>query len=141
MTSVEDIMTRHVVRVNADDPLRVVRHKLHQGGFHHVPVMERHELVGIISDRDVLGALSPFLESPSERTRDYRTLEKKAHQVMTPQPFTILPTATVEAAAEMLLALDISGLPVITLDGRLVGIVTWRDVLDHFVDGPPDAAS
>ncbi|NNE71537.1 MAG: CBS domain-containing protein [Rhodothermales bacterium] len=141
MTTVEDIMTRHVVRVNADDPLKVVRHKLNQGGFHHVPVMERNELIGMISDRDVLGALSPFLESPSERTRDHRTLEKKAHQVMTPQPFTILPTASVEAAAEMLLALDISGLPVITLDGILVGIVTWRDVLDYYVDGTPDAAS
>jgi acetoin utilization protein AcuB len=140
MTRVEDIMTRHVVRVNADDPLSVVRHKLNQGGFHHLPVMERQDLVGIISDRDVLSALSPFLESPSERTRDHRTLDKKAHQVMTPQPFTILPSGTVKSAAEMLLALDLSGLPVIDLDGHLVGIVTWRDVLDHFVDGTPDAA-
>ncbi len=140
MTLVEDIMTRHVVRVNADDPLKVVRHKLNQGGFHHVPVMDRQALVGMISDRDVLGALSPFLESPSERTRDHRTLEKKAHQVMTPQPFTILPSATVEAAAEMLLALHISGLPVIDMDGHLVGIVTWRDVVDYFVDGTPDSA-
>lgn len=132
-------MTRHVVRVNADDPLKVVRHKLSQGGFHHVPVMEGNELLGMISDRDVLAALSPFLDSPSERLRDHRTLEKKAHQVMTPQPYTILTSATVTAAAEMLLALEISGLPVIDMDGRLVGIVTWRDVVDYFVEGSEES--
>lgn len=140
MSSVADIMTRHVVRVNADDPLSVVRHKLHQGGFHHLPVMERGDLIGIISDRDVLAALSPFLDSPSERERDVRTLQRRAHQVMTPQPFTILPTATVEAAGEMLLALDVSALPVIDGEGHLIGIVTWHDILDHFVEGPPPAA-
>ena len=126
-------MTRHVVRVNADDPLAVVRHKLTQGGFHHLPVMDKGELIGIISDRDVLGALSPFLDSPSERARDVRTLKKRAHQVMTPQPYTILPDATIEAAGEMLLALDISALPIIDKDGYLVGILTWHDIVDHFV--------
>ncbi|MFT5143299.1 MAG: acetoin utilization protein AcuB [Rhodothermales bacterium] len=140
MTTVQDIMTRLVVRVNADDPLGVVRHKLTQGGFHHLPVVDGNELIGIISDRDVLGALSPFLESLSERERDKRTLDKRAHQVMTPQPYTILPSATVEAAAEMILALDVSGLPVIDPDGHLVGIVTWHDLLYFFVDGPPKAS-
>ena len=86
MTLVQDIMTEHVVRVNADDPIKVVRHKLTQGGFHHLPVMERNDLIGIISDRDVMLAVSPFLDSPSERTRDTRTLDRKAHQIMTPQP-------------------------------------------------------
>ncbi len=138
MTKVQDIMTQLVVRVNADDPLRVVRHKLTQGNFHHVPVMEENELIGIISDRDVLGALSPYLESPSERMRDSRTLDRRAHQIMTPQPFAILPDGTVEAAAEMLLALNVSGLPVVDSKGSLVGIVTWRDVVKYFVDGNPD---
>ncbi|MBO6574849.1 MAG: CBS domain-containing protein [Rhodothermales bacterium] len=138
MATVDDIMTHHVVRVNADDPLHVVRHKLGKGGFHHLPVMDRGELLGIISDRDVLGALSPFLDSPSERSRDLRTLQKKAHQVMTPQPYTILSTASVESAGQMLLALDISALPVIDLEGSLIGIVTWHDLLDHFVESPED---
>ena len=140
MVTVRDIMTHHVVRVNADDPLHVARHKLTQGGFHHLPVMDRQVLIGIISDRDVLRAMSPFVDSPSERERDLRTLKKRAHQVMTPQPYTILPGADVQAAGEMLLALDVSALPVVDTDGSLIGIVTWRDVLTYFVDGLPDQA-
>jgi acetoin utilization protein AcuB len=140
MARVQDIMTQLVVRVNADDPIRVVRHKLTQGDFHHVPVMEEQELIGMISDRDVLSALSPYLDSPSERTRDLRTLDRRAHQIMTPQPYTIMKDGTVESAGEMLLALRVSGLPVVDSSGHLVGIVTWRDVLNYFIDGLPDEA-
>jgi CBS domain-containing protein len=46
----------------------------------------------------------------------------------------------VQAAGEMLLALDVSALPVVDTDGTLIGIVTWRDVLTYFVDGLPDEA-
>ena len=40
----------------------------------------------------------------------------------------------------MLLALDISALPVVEFDGHLTGIVTWRDIVEYFVDGLPDTA-
>ena len=140
MTLVEDIMTRHVVRVNADDPVKVVRHKLTQGGFHHLPVMEGQELIGIVSDRDVLGAVGTYIDAPSEQRQGMHAFAQRASQIMTPQPHTVLPNATVQAAGEMLLALDVSALPVVDTHGSLVGIVTWRDIMSFWVDGPPDQA-
>ena len=45
-------------------------------------------------------------------------------KIMTPNPVTIGPEATIGEAIELLLARRISGLPVIDSDGKLAGILT-----------------
>ncbi len=48
---------------------------------------------------------------------------------MTPNPVTAMPEATHKQAAELMRAHDIHHLPVVTKEGRLVGIVTEADLL------------
>lgn len=64
------------------------------------------------------------------------------NEIMTREIVTISPEASIGDAIELLLARRISGLPVVTPDGRLVGILTEfallalaydRDVTDHTV--------
>ena len=57
--------------------------------FRHLLVLEEGELVGVISDRDLFRAISPYLGSEAEMSRDTETLTKRAHQIMTRQPITI----------------------------------------------------
>ncbi|MEC4674950.1 MAG: hypothetical protein VST68_12245 [Nitrospirota bacterium] len=45
--------------------------------------MSRGQLVGVISDRDLFKAVSPFLGTFSETEPDLSTLQKRVHQVMT----------------------------------------------------------
>jgi len=68
--TVESIMKENVVAISADDSLRQVRRLFHQYRFHHLPVVENGVIIGIVSDRDLLKQLSPFLETISSQPRD-----------------------------------------------------------------------
>jgi len=72
MPTIEDIMSRDVVCISPDTALMEIRRLLHERGFHHLIVREDNELVGVISDRDMLQAMSPFLDTRSESPRDVR---------------------------------------------------------------------
>src|SRR5690349_7663552 len=59
----------------------------------------------------------------------------KAAEVMSPIVITILPEATIEDAARMMLQHGISGLPVVDAAGTLVGIVSEGDFLRRVETG------
>jgi acetoin utilization protein AcuB len=132
--TVDGIMSRDVVTVPPDTTLMDIRRRLHEEGFHYILVIEDGELRGVISDRDVLQALSPFLNTYTEEHRDVQTLVLPAHEVMRTDPITGAPDTEVEEASRLLLDNNISSLPVI--DGNeLVGIVTTKDLLNHYTNG------
>ena len=81
-TPVETIMTRDVVTLDMDDPLHLIQRIFQREGFHHLLVVEEDQLVGVISDRDLLSAISPYVNTPSEKRRDELTLYKRAHHIM-----------------------------------------------------------
>lgn len=129
--TVDGIMTREVVTVAPDTALSDVRSQLHTGGFRHLLVVDGGTLVGVISDRDVLRALSPFLDTYNEEHRDVRTLSRPAHEIMRADPLTVTPGMDVEEAAALVLDHSISSLPVVEGD-ELIGIVTTKDLLRHY---------
>ncbi len=53
---IEDIMTREIVSCQRDDTAEAIMQKMTDGRFRHVPVMEGHEMVGMISIGDVVKA-------------------------------------------------------------------------------------
>ncbi|MFI4881147.1 MAG: CBS domain-containing protein [Phycisphaerales bacterium JB064] len=143
---IEDIMTREVITACMDDDLEKVRGMFTRYRFRHLPILDDDgKLVGIISDRDILANVSPFAGTINERAVDANSLRRKAHQIMTRQPQTATPTEKAERAALVMLHQRISSLPVIDQGGRLVGIVTMRDVmrwlLNRCCDSPTTGAA
>ncbi|MBW2266807.1 MAG: CBS domain-containing protein [Deltaproteobacteria bacterium] len=132
--SVAKIMTRKVLRVGMDDTLETMHEIFQKHKFHHLLVMEEDELVGVISDRDLLKEVSPFLNTPSEDYRDKQTLRKKAHQIMTRKAISVDGSTTIEDAAKILLKKNISCLPILTPEGKIQGILSWKDLLRFFVE-------
>src|SRR5574344_2199872 len=65
-----DIMKQRVATIGMDDTLETVRDFFASAPFHHLLVIEEEHLVGILSDKDLYKALSPFLGSGSENQRD-----------------------------------------------------------------------
>ena len=129
--TIADIMSRDPECVAPDTSLMEIRQLLHQRGFRHLLVLDEDALVGVISDRDVLRTLSPFLDTRRETPRDVRTLAKHACDLMRENPITIVPDASVQDANSLLLDNAISSLPVVD-DGTLVGIVTTKDLLTYY---------
>lgn len=127
---VRDLMTTEVITIGMDDTLQKARQIFHEKRFHHLIVMEEGKPVGVLSDRDLLRQLSPFVGvRMSERPQDLATLQKRIHQFMTRRLISIEPDATLAEAARLFMRQRVSCLPVIDADGRLAGILTTRDLI------------
>jgi acetoin utilization protein AcuB len=140
-TPLESLMTRHIVTVAMDDTLRRVRELFDGHQFHHLLVVEGRKLVGVISDRDFLHNISPFVGHDfSERPQDLATLNKRAHQIMSRKLVSARPQTTVVEAIQLILENHISCLPIIDEKGHPIGIVTWRDLLRALTPATAKAA-
>lgn len=127
--TVGSVMTRHVITVRMDDPLEKVRELFDRHRFHHVIVVDGGVPVGVISDRDLLRNVSPFLGTLAERTQDLTSLRKKAHQVMSRDLCTVRPETTIRDAIDLMVHRRISCLPVLDHRGSCTGIITLRDMM------------
>lgn len=133
--TVDGIMSREVVTVPPDTALMDIRKRLQDGGVHHMLVIEDGILLGVISNRDVLEALSPFFDTYDEEHRDVEMLARPAREVMRTEPISVSPGTQVEEASHLLLDHDISSLPVVEGE-KLMGIVTTKDFLNHYTNDP-----
>lgn len=133
--TVKDLMTRDVVTVEPGESLSALRELFDREKFHHVLVVEDGRLVGVISDRDVLQAVSPFLNTFGEQDRGLNTLAQKMQELIRRAPVTITGDTRIEEAAALMLEEDASCLPVLSAAGELEGVVTSRDLLRHLSRG------
>ncbi|HVM20917.1 MAG TPA: CBS domain-containing protein [Egibacteraceae bacterium] len=88
-------------------------HVMQTYGIRHLPVILNGRVVGMLSDRDVRSA------HPGATVG--RVMSSPAHVVA--------PDDSVEAAARLLLSRRISSLPVVDVDGQIVGMITTTDCL------------
>jgi CBS domain-containing protein len=126
---VKDLMTAPAATVARGDSLHVADGIMSMGGVRHLPVLHGPELVGVISQRDILrapGLLSPAYGFGGDARAVLKAL--RVEDVMSSAVVTIGAEAPVQVAAERLLEHRVGCLPV--LDGAtLVGIVTTSDLL------------
>ncbi|MFZ2405735.1 MAG: CBS domain-containing protein [Methylobacter sp.] len=132
---VADIMTVDPVTVNMDTELLVIKEIFDHVYFHHLLVENEADktFAGVISDRDLLSALSPYIHTAAETLRDKETLKKRAHQIMSRQVDTVTATTDCNIAVQKMLDADISCLPVVDDDMIILGIVTWKDFLKNYL--------
>jgi acetoin utilization protein AcuB len=98
------LMTRKVVTVEMDDSLLQIREIFNHVKFHHLLVVYGRKLVGVISDRDLLGAIpTSSLSTLSEKERDTISLNTRAHQIMSRKLITIDVETSIEKASNLLL--------------------------------------
>ena len=136
---VRDVMKKKVVRISADDTLWIVKEIMDLASVRHIPVVNRGELVGVVSQRDLLRAsLSNIMGISAEEQKVF--LEGvKISEVMSAPPRTIGPGDSIQSAARAMAEHKIGCLPVV--EGReIVGILTETDVLHYFATQPVDAA-
>ncbi len=130
---VSEVMTTRVVTVEMDDRLTVVKEILDCAPFRHLLVIEDEQLQGVISDRDLLRCLSPFIGTGAESVRDTATIKQRAHQVMTRSPVTVNADLLVRDALILMLDQNIGCLPVLE-NGQIRGIFTWHDGVRALLD-------
>lgn len=130
MTTVGEVMKSPVVTVKPDDKLLELINLCRRLGIRHLPVVEGHTLVGIISDR-TLRQNSHYLKLLSLLMEVAASLDEAvARTIMVRDIVTTTPQTPISAAAKLMGTLKIGCLPVLQ-DGGVVGIVTESDLLAH----------
>lgn len=124
----EDIMQTEVVTLAPNDHLDLAEDVMKLGRIRHLPVVDAGRLVGIVTNRDLLAAsLSGALDFEATQRRTFlRSID--VGEVMTRDPVTLPPSATLYEAAELMLSRKLGCVPIV--DGDIFrGLVTETDLL------------
>ena len=138
-TVVRDIMKRKIVTISVSDRLSTVEDIMTLGGVRHIPVVSGGDLMGVVTERDLLRiSLSNLSEFGADQRRAFlHAIE--IERVMSSPAVTIGADELVEAAARSMAERKIGCLPVIEDEGDFVGLITETDVLRYFAGLSPGA--
>ena len=129
---VVDLMTENPLTVEPNDTIGQAEEIMNQENIRQLPVVRGTELVGIITDRDIRSFISGHLfTTPEEREKAMNT---KIATVMTTKPISLSPEDELRDAIELLIEEKVGGIPVVDEAEGLVGIITYVDMLRHFLD-------
>ena len=124
-------MTTKPITVSPEDTVVRAGHLLKKNRIHHLPVVRREELAGIVTDTDIRNTT---LEEPPVNGKGGGSVKEwKVGEIMTRDVITVSPWDTIEDALVILHRRRFGALPVV--EGRkLVGIITKTDILAAFID-------
>lgn len=117
MKTVRDIMSTNVEYCTPQDNAYEVASKMKDLNVGAIPIVENGQLIGMITDRDLV------VRGIAEK----RSGSNAVTNLMTDELVTISPSATVEEAARLMAEKQIRRLPVVE-NGQLVGIVSLGDL-------------
>ncbi|WP_285571879.1 CBS domain-containing protein [Actinoallomurus iriomotensis] len=127
-------MTKSVVSAYPDAPFHEIVHVMIERGITALPVIdEEYRVLGFVSESDLLAK-----EAVEARPRRLGLRRRrggratKAADLMTTPAVSVRPETTIVRAAQLLDRRGIKRLPVVDDQGRLVGIVSRRDLLHVF---------
>jgi len=123
LVPVYDVMHRPPITIGPEAELAEAVQTMRDKRIHSLPVIDDDgKLLGIVTDTDLLGALS------GKRMPVQSVTDVPVARLMTPDPITIGTDASLGDAAGAMLELGVRHLPVIDEDFRLVGMISERDL-------------
>ncbi len=129
--AVRTLMVRRIEAAYADDPLADAVARMVEHGIRHLPVVDgMMRVAGIVSERDVRRATGrALLEAGAERGGYVQRL--RVGDVMTSEPRTLLADEPLSVAVRALVEDRFGALPVVDDQDRLMGIVSYVDLLRY----------
>jgi acetoin utilization protein AcuB len=122
---VREVMTTdNVATIGEDDTLAAAAHRMTWARCRHLPVVRDREVVGVLSERDVLAWIADDhrLDGPTDLVR----------AAMVKPPVLANPDDDIGEVAARMLSYRVGCLPVVT-SGKLIGMVTRGDLLGRLV--------
>jgi CBS domain-containing protein len=141
---VKELMTRDVLTVTPETPLKYVAALLAEHGISGVPVCDPEgRLLGVVSEADIVyreqGPRQSGLLARLFQRDDEKAIARTAGEAMTSPPLTVTPGRPIANVAKMMVKNGVNRLPVVQ-DDKLIGIVTRADLVRAFLRGDEDIA-
>lgn len=119
MATAMDIMTTKVISIRETASVREALRTLDELDVRHLPVVDdRRELVGMLSDRDLM-----------QLRRSHDAMQGPVSDVMSADVLSVSPGTDVTEIIEIMSENHIGAVPVVDRDSHLAGIVSYVDVL------------
>lgn len=142
---VTEIMTPDVITVAPETPINEVAKLMATHDVSGVPVVDpaKGELVGMITELEMIERQAEFdaplyatfldalvmIPEPHGEEKLARILATRADQLMERTVYAIREDATVEEVAELMFERKVNPVPVVSLNGELIGIVSRSDII------------
>lgn len=132
---VRDWMTPNPITITPKTTLPDAHKLMRDSKIRRLPVVQDGHLVGIVTLGDIREAQPSNATSLSIYELSYLLGKLTVDRLMTRNPQTIAPDASLRQAAQLMLEHKIGGLPVMDR-GQLVGIITESDIFRVLVQEP-----
>ena len=132
-TRVKERMSKSPATVKPDDGLKDAIWKMEHGHFRHLPVVdENDQLIGMLTDRDIR-LIRPSLAFMTKEEAAVQLWSIAVQQAAVFDPVRVKPETPLKEAADLMLHWHVGGLPVVDDREKVIGIVTYTDILREFV--------
>ena len=127
---VREIMMGSPVTLKPEDTLDLANDVISLGRIRHIPIADGGRLVGIITERDLIGAAASQIFGLKQKSKSALLKSVLLKDVMKKRVVTVAPETPIKDVAHLMADKKIGCLPVIS-EGLLVGLVTTTDVLRY----------
>ena len=128
--TVQKIMMGSPVTLTPDDTLDLANNVISLGRIRHIPVVEKGKLVGLLSERDLIGAAANRIFGLNQKSKSALLKTESVKSIMKKRLVTVTPDTPIKDAARLMADKKIGCVPVISA-GALVGLVTTTNVLRY----------
>ena len=127
---VTDIMMGSPVTLKPEDTLDLANDVISLGRIRHIPVVDAGRLVGLLSERDLMGAAASHVFGLKQKSKSALLKSVLIRDVMKKRVVTVAPQTSIKDAAHLMADKKIGCVPVV-INGAIVGLVTTTDILRY----------
>jgi CBS domain-containing protein len=125
-----EIMMGSPVTLKPEDTLDLANDVIALGRIRHIPVVDDGRLVGIITERDLIGAAASQIFGLKQKSKSALLKSVLIKEVMKKRVITAAPDTPIKDIAHLMAEKKIGCVPVVSA-GAVVGLVTTTDILRY----------
>ena len=130
-----DLMTTEPTSLRCDDEVTTAVSLMHRLGIHHLPVLdERDQLIGMLSDSDLNSLLLPHVLRQEGQASAAARARAPVSMLLRGEPVCVSMEDDASTVVQRMTQHGVSAVPVVDAAGKLVGIVSFLDLLRHYVE-------
>ncbi|MGZ8434360.1 MAG: CBS domain-containing protein [Candidatus Binatia bacterium] len=127
---VREIMMGSPVTLKPEDTLDLANDVIALGRIRHIPIVDGSRLVGIVTERDLIGAAAAQIFGLKGKSKSALLKSVLIKEVMKKRVITAAPDTPIKDIAQLMANKKIGCVPVVS-DGMVVGLVTTTDILRY----------